>query len=492
MIYLILFVVTIVLRIPFMSEAFYYIDKVYYVHSLKYFMPTGGLPCSSGYILWIHLAKLFLPFVGDPYQTFVTLSVISSGAATCLLYRLGHIMFSKRAALYGALLFMTSPLIWFHGCIGFSYMFVAMFSLLLVILVYQSIQTKEVLYAYLASLVYGLLGGFRPQDMPILFFVWLLAIWRLPLKHLVGCLALSCLAVLYWLYPLAQFSGGLSAFIESYFQGNGGILSSDPIEIVNRIGGNCEKFFKFLIRGLGLSFPLFIWAGYRFKKDVIMMKDPRVRVLGAWLFPSLIFFLGLYLGNPGHMFASFPIYFLIVGFTLAYYLKLRIQIYVLSGMILVNASLFLVDLKPNESWEKITWYKASDINKRNRDLLDKVEYIKENFEAETTLILGDLGGRGHLFQIAYYLPEFSCLALPLTSSPDDNQYQLLIKQRPLVKLQGGRALDLQGIKTLIFLDKDLIALAKKKFKLKEVSMKHNSKLYWIDVNNRQEWNWRVL
>ncbi|MCH7591100.1 DUF2723 domain-containing protein [PVC group bacterium] len=137
---IILFALGIVTRIPFMSKVFYYWDCVNYALALDNYDVSLQQPAAPGYFLYIMLGRVFHLFIDNPNTCFVWISVIASGFGAMLLYVLGFHMFSKRIGVMASLLFITSPLVWFHGEIAFAYVLEGTLSVLLALVCYQLLQ----------------------------------------------------------------------------------------------------------------------------------------------------------------------------------------------------------------------------------------------------------------------------------------------------------------------------------------------------------------
>src|ERR1700693_554471 len=98
----------------------------------------------------------------------------------------------------GLLLFLVSPLCWFHGIVALTYIVEAFFSALIGYLCWR-VYTGESRLAGLASIALAVAAGFRPSTALFLGALWLISIRRT--HGMYRLLAVVCMAggLLAWL-----------------------------------------------------------------------------------------------------------------------------------------------------------------------------------------------------------------------------------------------------------------------------------------------------
>ncbi|MBZ0286001.1 MAG: glycosyltransferase family 39 protein, partial [Anaerolineae bacterium] len=161
---IILFLVTLLTRLPFQSQYLYHWDSVNMAYGIIEFNVLEGAPHIPGYIVYIALAQVVNGLFHDPQTTMVAISMVSSGLAVVAMYFLGRTLFNPVTGVIAALFVMTSPMVWFYGEIALPHaldLFCVIFS---VYLLYRIMQGDFHLMP-LAAVVLALVAGFRQQNL---------------------------------------------------------------------------------------------------------------------------------------------------------------------------------------------------------------------------------------------------------------------------------------------------------------------------------------
>ena len=90
---------TVLIRLPFLTDLLSHRDEVQYALGLHHFDVLAHEPHPPGSPFYIVLGRLALLFTSDEHHAFVALSVIASAAATSGEYVLTRLAFGRRAAL---------------------------------------------------------------------------------------------------------------------------------------------------------------------------------------------------------------------------------------------------------------------------------------------------------------------------------------------------------------------------------------------------------
>src|SRR5690242_18561671 len=210
-----LLVIAVVLtRFLFRSHYLYDIDSVNFALALDHFDPTVYQPHPPGYFLYVILGRLANAIFNDANTALVAISIAASAAAAFLIYVLTENWFGRKAAFFAGLIFLFSPLTWFHGTVALTYIVEAFFSALVGYLCWRT-YSGDGRWVIPASIALGLGAGFRPTTLLMLGPLWLLSLSRSSRKQaLVGCFALV-LTVLAWFLPMLSLSGGAHAYFSS-------------------------------------------------------------------------------------------------------------------------------------------------------------------------------------------------------------------------------------------------------------------------------------
>ena len=182
-----LFALSLLLRLPFVSNALVNWDAVQFALATRSFDIARHQPHPPGYILYIGWGRLLTWLTGDANAAFVLTSLIAGSLAVALLYVLGREMIGARSALLAATLFALSPLVWYYSIVALTYAVESLFLLVVAWLCWRALAAcpasegrkswRERL-ALLAALMLGIAGGVRQSTLVLLLPLWLYAAWK--------------------------------------------------------------------------------------------------------------------------------------------------------------------------------------------------------------------------------------------------------------------------------------------------------------------------
>lgn len=287
-------------RFLFRSHFLYDVDSVNFALAMQRFDPRVHQPHPPGYFLYICAGRLFNLLFHDANLALVALSIVASCAAVVVIYVLARNWFGPGAAIFAGILFLFSPLVWFHGIVALTYIVEAFFSALCGYLFWQIDNGRETLIIP-AGIVLGVAAGVRPSSLLFLAPLFLFCLRKAGTgKLLKGMLALL-LATLAWFIPMIVASGGVSSYFESLTSlwlmvpAKGTVFNSSPANSIAR--AITIVFIYFLCFGAASVAPLA--ARYR---SVAAGRDKRIFTL-IWIVPALCFFTFGYLKfvNSGYL-----------------------------------------------------------------------------------------------------------------------------------------------------------------------------------------------
>jgi hypothetical protein len=210
----ILIAVTALTRFIFRSHYLYDIDSVNFALALKRFDPTVHQPHPPGYFLYVYSGRLANLVFHDANGALVAISVVFSCGAVAMVYVLSSNWFGRNAACFAGLIFVVSPLAWFHGTVALTYIVEAFFSALAGYLCWRA-YCGAASFIQPGAVAVGVAAGFRPSSLlllgPLLFFSFRGA-GRNRVLGGIGALITTLLA---WFVPMIQISGG-KAFVSSF------------------------------------------------------------------------------------------------------------------------------------------------------------------------------------------------------------------------------------------------------------------------------------
>ena len=157
-----------------------------------------------------------------------------------MIYLLALEWFGPAAARFAALLFLLSPLTWFHGIVGLVYIVEAFLSAVAGYFCWQVYVGRKG-FAIPAALVLGLGAGFRPSFTVFLAPLFLFSLWGMSWKRTGAAIVVALLAVLAWFVPMVEASGGFHPYLlalSALWRTEGGhhtVFNSSPLISVARI-----------------------------------------------------------------------------------------------------------------------------------------------------------------------------------------------------------------------------------------------------------------
>src|SRR5438477_702142 len=214
---LLLAIVTVLSRIPFVTHRLWEWDSVLYARALEQGFHVDVVlaqmrPHPPGYIFYVGTAALAKLLGLDSDGALVAVSVVASGAATATCYLLCRRFVGRPVSGALAVAFACAPLLWLHGEVAMPYVLLAPLSTVLA-LAFRDARGAGARRVALTSLVFGALGGFRQDLLLFLFPLWVWMLWPAVLGTRVRALVAFALGCLVWLVPSALLSDGLVAYV---------------------------------------------------------------------------------------------------------------------------------------------------------------------------------------------------------------------------------------------------------------------------------------
>jgi hypothetical protein len=399
-----------VTRILFRSTLLYDIDSVGFGLALKHFDPGVFQPHPPGYFLYICFGRLLNTVIPDANAAFVALSVAASCGAAIFIYLLTDIWYGRGAARTSILLFLVSPLSWFHGTVALTYIVEAFFSALIGYLCWK-VYTGNAKFAVPASAAYALAAGFRPSTGLLLAPLWLISLWKARGAQRLLAVVSALLVVLAWLIPMAQASGGIVALFNATFHLWAGVPASrtalrDPALAVARLVTIAWVFVL-----------CFGWAAtFLFARGSKQTENAgRNRFVWIWIAPGLAFFTFIYFlfVNSGYLLVLSPPVFALLADRVHRFLTsldrplLR---WALIGSGLAANTLFFIFAPLYCSYRSVREFE--------REMTAVTRDFQSSLNPDTTLIVGfDSHFLGYR-HAGYYLPAFVTAQYPEVRYPD--------------------------------------------------------------------------
>jgi len=289
-----------VTRLAFRSRDLYDLDSVNFALGMDHFDTRIHQPHPPGYFLYVCIGRLVNLLVHDANLALVLVSVAASMATVAIIYLLAQEWFGSRTAQVAGMLFLFSPLAWFHGTVALTYSVEAAFSALLGYLCWR-IHQGDAALVIPAAIALGVSAGIRPSSLLFLGPLFLFSLWFVPLRKSllgIGVLALTGAA---WFVPMIQISGGFA----NYF---GALVSLWQMVPAKNTAFN-SPLANSLARACFIALIYFLCFGPASLAPLLAPREPefsqkaRTLFTAVWVVPALCFFTFIFLKfvNSGYL-----------------------------------------------------------------------------------------------------------------------------------------------------------------------------------------------
>ena len=286
------------------SHYLYDIDSVNFALALERFDPVSHQPHPPGYFLYVCLGRLSRLVFQDTNSALVALSVLFSCGAVVVIALLAAEWHGRAAARFAGLIFLFSPLAWFHGTVALTYIVEAFFSALTGFLCWRA-RTGGGRWVVAAAVTAGVGAGFRPSSLLLLGPLLLLSLERAGAGLAAAGLAALGATVAAWFLPMTIMSGG-SAWASSLWS------------LWTTVAGKTTAFNSSPLNSLARAVTIAAICGLAFGGAALLPlaaqsknntpDHHRNRFLLVWIAPGLLFFTFVFLKfvNSGYLLVLFP------------------------------------------------------------------------------------------------------------------------------------------------------------------------------------------
>ena len=300
----ILIAATALTRFVFRSRYLYDIDSVNFALALERFDPSVHQPHPPGYFLYVYFGRLVDLVFHDANAALVAISIVFSCGAAAMIYVLADSWFGRNTALFAGLIFLFSPLAWFHGIVALTYIVETFFSALAGYLCWRTCLGAP-RYILPCAVVVGVAAGFRPSSLFLLGPLWLFSLRKTSSRQTAAGIGALSLTLVAWFIPMIRISGGkayLSSLVSLWLAvpSRAMVFNSSAVNSLARAVAILGIYF--LCFGCAAILPV---QAYRGHSSVDRQKVAFTRV---WIAPGLLFFTFVYLKfvNSGYLLALSP------------------------------------------------------------------------------------------------------------------------------------------------------------------------------------------
>jgi 4-amino-4-deoxy-L-arabinose transferase-like glycosyltransferase len=221
-------------------------------------------------------------------------------ATVVLIYLLALEWFGPRAATFAGLLFLFSPLAWFHGTVALTYSVEAAASALLGFLCWR-IERGARGFIVPTAIALGITAGVRPSSILFLGPLFLFSLRHAGLKKQLEGIGALGVTIGAWFVPMIWASGGLAAYfgaLSSLWRlvpSRDTVFNSSPVTSMAR--AFTIVFIYFLCFGAAILAPLWPLC------NPAPADKSKKLFTAVWVVPALCFFTFIFLKmvNSGYL-----------------------------------------------------------------------------------------------------------------------------------------------------------------------------------------------
>lgn len=491
---ILLILLAIFTRLPFMSQRLYYVDSVGYALGMEKIDFSKSAPAAPGCIGYIYFGKVLYYFMQDANRSLVFVAVLFTALGCSTLYLLGKTMFGMVNGIIAALLLLTSPLVWFFGEIALPVISNLFFSTLIALFCYRVIVTSRLSPVIFSSISLGIGASFRQDILVFMAPLFFFSICRRPLWQIFLAVLIVIVISLIWFVPSCILAGGIIPYItlckERIF-GEAGHISYMTVTNIFVKKMHLRNYLMTLLTAIFLGILPFIWYLGRFFNPLTISRDRNIQFITIWILPSFIY-MNLVGGNRGYSFVHLSAIFIYLGLALeSIYRDFRDAGFIRFGkavffttivsIIVVNIFFFFHDPHPGKKWMGSTWFRNIDIRRHDEMLEVKLRYIEENFSPQDSIIFAG-GSKQTYWSLLYYLPEYRVCQPSRVFWQVDTMEFARYHRRKIVK---GEYVDISEVKDVIFFDEDIYSYIKTSGTVKKIVLDKGYAIYLLHVTGER-------
>jgi len=402
---LLLGMLTMASRLPFIAERLWEWDSVLYARALEHGFHVddvlaGSRPHPPGYLFYVASAAIGRALGLDSDRALVAVSIVASGAAVALCYLLCRRFAGRGLALALAVAFASAPLVWLHGEVAMPYILLAPVMTGLA-LAFRDARGGSLRRVVVASFAYGALGGFRQDVLLFLFPLWLWLILPAPSRAPLVAAGALVLGGLTWFIPSALLSDGPVTYVTR---------SLGQLVGLSSVSANEERSIAVNVVLVGDSL---LWAGLALTLLVIVVGlaralavargqrrgDEREAVFfGLWLLPALSFYLFAHIGEWGFVLSLVPGLYGLLAWLLRPIVARPVAWRAAMATVVVSAALGVVLFVGGDD----PVFSRTSLVAHDRATDAKTAYIRDHLPSASTVVLAS----AEALVASYYLPDW--------------------------------------------------------------------------------------
>ena len=428
-------------RWPLAPKYLFFFDSANFAYAMEHFNPAAHQPQLPGYPLFVLLMQLLHSFIPNPQHVLVASGILGTVAAAWCLWRLGVEMFGCVAGGAAAALLIANPVMWFGGLTNQVRIFLAVCGCVMALLFWRaSHPDAPPRKLYVASILSGIMAGFRPETLLLVVPLLVAALIRRRTsvrQAAAGIAALGAGAAV-WLIPTVMWVGGPQAYANLLLDyARDQFHQSSPF-----FGAHAQGALKMAWSALvwnGLAAIAWLW----FLPFAALGREKfraEAGFIAIWFVPGFLFQAVVHVADPDQTLFTVPALCLTGGAILAS--ARRGAKWRIAAAIAVSAFLFFrppAGVAAASGYHVVRWSSG-----QTAETVDGLRKLTQNGPAEVILA----GQTASWRQLAYYFPEQRMLVV----EPDGKVWELEgTRQFDPVVSKGDYVLS-PGLRTIVALD----------------------------------------
>ena len=410
-----LFLLTIVTRLPFQSQILSEHDAVNFALALENFDVRLHQPHPPGsFVFLIFLGRFFQLFLHDANASLVAVNILASGIAAAGIFMLSSTWFDRQVGWVTSLITISSPLVWYYSEVALSYTLEFAWVILLAMACFRVRFGRPWTLGVSAAMM-GLAGGIRPNTPFFLFPLWSIAIAfgvrdkKYSAKDLTIAFVLLVAGITLWAVPMVVMSGGIATYWQAIE-----LWLDRHLKDADNIWGtlnNAIALLKALLFCVGVGiFPTIWMLGNKGRALIKHLKqDWRIQTLALWILPGTIYLIFIHFQRQGHTFTIMPAFVILSGLSIVLAGKSLERFYrqatliIALAIVTVNSLFFLYG--PAELRTR------TNLRDYDRFVIERLAAIRDRFSPNNTVII-TRGRYGRLLN--FYLRDYQETSLSQT------------------------------------------------------------------------------
>jgi hypothetical protein len=405
-----LFLFTILTRVPFASKEPYGWDAFSYSFALDKLRLMEDMPHFPGYFWRIVVSRPLHWLISDAHNALIVMAWIVAATSVVLFYSLARNIAEKMDiegdqrewfALFASGLMILNPMFWHYSSVAMAFIYGSLIGVLIPYILLSSGSSYKRLI--LGALLIGFMSGFRLETL-LLSFLWIYVAIENRAKPSIWILSIiaGLIGVCSWVVPTFLVSGDPLAYYEK-----GRLTLSTVREDDIALGGGMVVYLLgmgkrfaaliILLTGGGAALWFINWKAFFGKKSDLSKRS--LLLFACWVIPIMVILWLGHLRSGYTMILQAPL-ILLVAYAVIKIRNRKLRYSTVAVMISISILFFLLPIKGENSLS----FTAAKIRYNDTDLISTIDELKPQITDSTAIVIygyEDLSWRSAM----YYLPD---------------------------------------------------------------------------------------